>query len=222
MNQALEVLDFDDPAPLLPEDAEPIQQGSLEWLALRAGKVSASRLSDVMAKGQGVTRDKYKCKLAAERLTGKPIETEFTNPAMKRGTELEPEARDLYSLLYDVDVAEVAIVPHPTIANALCSPDGMVDKDGLVEIKCPDLSTHIGYLLDRKIPRNYHLQMMWQMACTGMAWCDWVSYCPELPPKLKMLCIRLHRDEGEIKVLEQAVIQFDKEVEGLCEKLGKI
>ena len=198
-----------------------ITQGSPEWLRLRAGKVTASKMSDVMAKGQGVTREKYKCKLAAERLTGKPIEGDFTTPAMKRGTELESEARELYSFQNDVDVIEVAIVPHQSIANALCSPDGLVG-DGLIEIKCPDLSTHVGYLLERKIPRNYQLQMLWQMACTGRQYCDWVSYCPDLPPRQRLLVIRFMRDEDQISALEKAVIQFDMEVEDLVNKLRNL
>jgi putative phage-type endonuclease len=201
---------------------ESVIQGSGAWLAARAGMITASRMADMMAKGQGIVRDKYKCQLAAERLTGIPIANGFITPAMKRGTELEPEARYLYCIQNAADVVEVPFVKHPTIENALASPDGLIGGDGLIEIKCPDLSTHIGYLLDRKVPNGYLLQMMWQMACTGRAYCDFASYCPDLLPRLRLLVIRVDRDDGQIMALENAAIQFNEEIEALVTKLKEI
>ena len=162
---------------------EGIVQGTPEWHALRLGKVTASRVADVIAKtksGPSASRAKYAGELIAERLTGTTGER-FTNAAMACGTEQEPAARKTYEFYRDTDVEQVAFVLHPTIGDSGASPDGLVDVDGLVEIKCPETHTHIETLLGQAVPAKYITQMQWQMACTGRAWCDFVSYDPRLP-----------------------------------------
>ena len=155
-----------------------IEQGTPEWFAQRLGKVTASRVADVIAKtktGYSTSRENYMAQLVCERLTGTVAES-FTNAAMAHGTETEPLARAAYESKADVLVDEVAMISHPTIENAGASPDGLVGDDGLVEIKCPNTATHIDTLLTQTVPGKYITLMQWQMATTGRKWCDFVSF----------------------------------------------
>lgn len=189
-------------------------QGSEEWKAARAGRVTASRIADVIAKtktGWGASRTNYAAQLIAERLTGTTAEG-FTNAAMQHGTATEPEARDAYAFMHDAEVTEVGFVPHPHIEMAGASPDGLVDADGLVEIKCPNTATHIDTLLGATVPAKYVAQMQWQMACTGRLWCDFASYDPRMPDRMRLFVKRLHRDEAMIRELEAAVVAFLEEI----------
>lgn len=202
---------------------EPIEQGTDEWKQLRLGKVTASRIADVMSKGKGGAESagvrNYRAQLVCERLTGQK-EDSYINGAMQRGTELEPMARECYEFLQGVTVDQIAFVDHPTVPMSGASPDGLVGEDGLVEIKCPNTATHIDYLLSNSAPSNYILQMLWQMACTGRKWCDFVSYDPRLPEDLQMLVIRYHRADDEIQALEAAVISFNKSVDNMLTDLA--
>lgn len=189
-------------------------QRTPEWFAARTGKVTASRVADVIAKtksGYSTSRANYVAELVVERLTGTPAES-FTNGAMKWGTEQEPHARNLYAFHADVDVAEVGFVPHPTIAESGASPDGLVGDDGLVEIKAPNSATHIDTLLGQRVPEKYVTQMQWQMACTGRAYCDFVSFDPRLPPSMRLFVKRVERDDACIATLEAEVSTFLAEV----------
>ena len=194
-----------------------MEQGTPEWHAERCGKVTASRIADVMAKtksGPGAARKNYMAELLTERLTGQPRES-FTSGAMQWGTDTEPQARAMYALECDVDVVEVGFVPHPDLANAGASPDGLVNDDGLVEIKCPNTATHIDTLRTGKIDRKYMLQMHWQMICTGRAWCDFVSFDPRLPDAMQMF-VRTVTLDGELAVeIQQSVTDFLAELDAM-------
>jgi putative phage-type endonuclease len=197
-------------------------QGSAEWLASRAGKVTASRISDVLAKiksGEAAARRDYRAQLIAEILTGKPQEDGFVNDAMKWGTENEPFARAAYEVDRGILVDQVGLVLHPEIDRAAASPDGLADVDGLVEIKCPKTATHLEYLLDGAAPEKYRNQMLWQMACTERKWCDFVSFDPRLPQDLQLFVVRLNRDDDAIKKMEAEVRKFLDEVDDVIEKL---
>ena len=185
-------------------------QGSPEWLAERVGKVTASRVADLIAKtkmGWGASRANYQAELIAERLTGVPAER-FTNSAMQWGTEKEPEARRAYEFRYDAEVIEVGFVPHPSIPMTGCSPDGLVGEAGLIEIKAPNTATHIDTLLDQSIPAKYITQMMWQLECTGRQWCDFVSFDPRLPESMRLFVKRIHFDEDIVRQLRADVVEF--------------
>ena len=191
-------------------------QGSPEWFAARVGKVTASRLSDVMAKnragtGWGVTRTNYIAELVAERLTGVSAER-FSSAEMQRGNEVEPDARAAYEFWRNVDVEQVGFIPHQTIGDTGASPDGLVGTLGLVEIKCPNTATHIETLLGGSIKGTYVLQMQWQMACTGRQWCDFASYDPRMPETMRLFVQRVERDAEVIASLESGVVEFLKEV----------
>lgn len=198
-----------------------IIQGSPEWLALRVGKVTASRVSDVVAKtksGPSASRATYMGDLIAERLTGVPA-VKYTNAAMDWGTATESEARTAYSFYHDADVAQVGFIDHPTILMTGASPDGMVGDAGLVEIKCPNTATHIETLRTRAIPSKYRTQMMWQMACTGRQWCDFASYDPRMPETMRLFTRRVERCETTIAELEKEVRAFLAELDSTVAEL---
>lgn len=198
-----------------------IIQGSPEWFAQRLGKVTASRLCDVLAKvksGEAAGRANYRAELVAERLTGKAVEG-FTSPAMKWGTDCEPLARAAYEAEYGLLVTETGMVTHPRIAMSGASPDGLVSVDGLLEIKCPETKAHIDTILSGEAPAKYMPQMQWQMACTGRAWCDFASFDPRMPPDMQLFVCRVLRDDDLIKAYESEVITFLQEVEDNVSKL---
>jgi putative phage-type endonuclease len=201
-----------------------IEQGSAEWLAIRLGKVTASRITDVLAKGksgEAATREDYRTELVVQRLTNEPGES-FTNAAMEWGTQTEPMARIAYEAHANVFVEQVAFVDHPTIEWFGCSPDGLVGETGLLEIKCPNSKTHIKYLLAGKPPAKYVPQMQCQMAVTGREWCDFVSYDPRLPEDLQLFVVRLERDVSYIMAMEEEVSKFLGEVSEMYSKLKEI
>lgn len=206
------------------ENLPEITQGSDAWFAQRLGKVTASRVADVIAKtktGYSTSRENYMAQLVCERMTGTVGES-FTNAAMQWGTETEPLARAAYEAHADVLVDEVAMITHPTIEAAGASPDGLVGEDGLVEIKCPNTATHIDTLLTQTVPGKYNTQMQWQMACTGRQWCDFVSFDPRLPTELQLFVKRVPRDNAYIQTLEMEVISFLAELENKIKKLNEL
>jgi len=199
------------------------EQRTDEWFAQRLGKVTASRVGDVIAKtktGPSASRDNYATQLVLERLTNAKSEF-FTNAAMQWGTETEPMARQAYELKRGVFVDEVGFIDHPTIDMSGASPDGLVDKTGLVEIKCPESKTHMEYLMSGKPPAKYIPQMMWQMACTGREWCDFVSFDPRFPTNLQILVVKVEYDPTYVKMLEVEITQFLDEVSKKVEILRK-
>ena len=200
-----------------------IEQRTEEWFAQRLGKVTASRVADVIAKtntGASASRDNYATQLILERLTNKQAEF-YSNAAMQWGTETEPMARQAYELKRGVFVDEVGFIDHPTIEMSGASPDGLVGKNGLVEIKCPESKTHMEYLLSGKAPAKYIPQMMWQMACTGREWCDFVSFDPRFPENLQILVVKVEYDPTYVKMLELEITQFLDDVSKKVEILRK-
>jgi len=192
-----------------------------EWFAVRLGKVTASRMADVLSKGksgESASRRNYRIELVAQRLTNQPSEP-FTNAAMEWGAATEPLARVAYELKHNRDVIDIAFVEHPTIEWFGCSPDGLVGENGLIEIKCPNTTTHLDWMEDGKAPSKHIPQMMAQMACTGRQWCDFVSYDPRLPEDLQLFIVRVNRDQEYIDNMEVEVKKFLKEVEETINKL---
>lgn len=192
-----------------------IEQGTPEWHAMRNGKLTASRLADAIAKtktGWGASRPNYCAELVAERLTGVPADKFISGP-MQWGKECEPQAKAAYRFYTGQRIEPIAFVDHPWIAMSGASPDGLIGDDGLIEIKCPNTATHISTLLGAPIDPAYILQMQWQMACTGRAWCDWVSFDPRMPEDMSLHIERVERDEKRIIQLEGMVRDFLAEVD---------
>ena len=204
-----------------------IAQGTDEWFQQRLGKVTASRISDVIAKtktGVSTSRQNYLVQLVSERLTGKKGDS-FVNQAMLDGIERESAARELYMRTRGVSVTEVGFFDHPIIKNSGASPDGAVNAEedgkyaGLIEIKCPIETTHTNTLMSKSVPSKYIPQMQWQLACTGAKWVDFVSYNPNFPMELQLFVSRVDRDDTYIGELEAEVVKFLEEVEQTIIKL---
>lgn len=194
-----------------------IEQGSEAWHNQRLGKVTASRISDVMARtktGYGASRKNYMMELLCQRLTGRKEEG-YINAAMQRGTELEPMARGMYEGLNGVLVVEASFIDHPTIPMSGASPDGLVGTDGLVEIKCPNTAQHVEFLRTGHIDNDYILQMHWQMVCTNRGWCDFVSYDDRMPQELAFKCVRVNLDTKLMLDITSEVSKFLRELDQL-------
>ena len=182
-------------------------QGTDEWLLERAGKVTASALSNVMMAKTTAGYQNYMAQLICERLTGEPVET-FKSAAMEHGNETEPQARAFYEMETGNEVVEVGFCPHSTLDKSGASPDGLVGELGLVEIKCPQPAKHIKNLMGGTIDKAYMLQMQWQMECTGREWCDFVSFNPTFPAHLQLHITRVDRDAEMQEEIKTAVTNF--------------
>ena len=200
------------------------EQRTEEWFKQRLGKVTASAISNVIAKtktGVSASRENYSTQLTLERLTGEQAEF-YTNAAMEWGTATEPKARQAYEIYREVFVDEVGFITHPMIEMSGASPDGLVGDDGLVEIKCPESKTQMETLLNQKVPTKYMPQMQWQMACTGRKWCDFVSFDPRMPENLRLFVQRVERNDEYIVMLEQEVRDFLLDIDRKVEILRRI
>jgi len=196
------------------EDRVAVEQGTPEWHELRRGKVTASRVADILAKtktGPSASRQNYLIELALQRTT-KTIEPSYTNSYMEWGTATEPQARVAYEVATHNFVDQVPFIDHPTIEGFGCSPDGLVGE-GLLEIKCPSSSQHWEYFKAKEAPKKYFIQMQAQMACTGAKWCDFVSFDPRMPERSQLLIVHVPRDPEFILYMEAEVKQFLSEVE---------
>jgi putative phage-type endonuclease len=202
-------------------DEASIIQGSDQWRAIRCGKLTASRMADATAKtktGWGASRANLMAELIAERLTGVPAQG-FQNSAMQWGTDTEPQARAAYEFMRNYDVVEVGFVTHPLLPMSGASPDGLVGDLGLIEIKCPNTSTHIDTLLGGAVPGKYLTQIQWQLACTGRAWCDFVSFDPRMPENMQLFVKRVTRDGERIAELTEMAEQFLQELDAKLNQL---
>jgi putative phage-type endonuclease len=191
-----------------------MEQRSEEWFKARLGKVTASRVADVMARtksGYSTSRANYMAELICERLTGAPAER-FTSAAMQWGTDNEPHAKASYAFMQDAAIEDVGFVIHPSIPDLGASPDGLVGTSGLIEVKCPNTATHIETLLGDGIDGKYITQMQVQMACTGREWCDFVSFDPRLPVDMQLFVKRVERDNARIAEIEDEVSAFLGEI----------
>jgi putative phage-type endonuclease len=200
-----------------------IEQGTEEWLQLRCGKITASRIKDMMAKarvpGEGL-RANYMMQLAVERATGRPAQT-YQSKIMEEAHIWEPKARSWYQFVCSNTVEQVAFIEHPRLKLAGCSPDGLVGTDGMVEFKCPTHVHHAAILKSGRagLDPGYIKQVQFQMACAERQWCDYVSYNDDFPAHRQGLRIRIPREPILVADIEQAVREFQVEVERLAEWL---
>lgn len=193
-----------------------------EWLKERCGFATASRFADVMAKiktGEAATRRKYRIQLVTERLTGNPVQG-YQNAAMLWGTQTEPEARMAYEAEMGVIVQETGFLKHAAIPWCGASPDGLIDDDGMLELKCPESVTHIEWMEGGKVPPEHLPQIQGQMAVTGRHYVDFASYDPRFPEGLQLFIVRVPRDDSYIKELESGIVGFLSEVDAMMKKLN--
>lgn len=200
-----------------------VSQESADWMLARCGMFTASRAAKLMAKLRdgrpAASHGELLVLLAIERLTGTPVDT-YQNDAMRRGTELEGEARDAYSFATGSAVVEVGFVSCDDLPNTGCSPDGMVGDDGLVELKCPaNMAKHLDALRNGDHAREYRWQLQHQLMVTGRAWVDAVSYDPRYPENLQLAIVRVDRDEAAITELRDAITAADVEVAAIVSEL---
>ena len=203
------------------------EQRSPEWYAARAGRATASRAAAVRAKpksgsGEAVTRRDYRIQLAVERLTGVPQESDFVNKDMQRGIDMEPMARMEYEARSGQLVTETGFLSM-TEYLAGCSLDGHVDgMKGLVSFKCPKSATHVEYAKAARLPPEYVAQATHEMWVTGAEWYDFVSFDDRLPEWLQYFCVRIYRNEFDLKQYEAELNIFLREVEAEVSALKKL
>ena len=197
---------------------------SPEWLQNRVGHATASRMKDVMAelksnKGEATARRNYRIQLVAERLTNTSQGNTYVSPQMQWGIEQESFARAAYEIQSDCMTDMVGFGLHETIEHYGGSPDGLVGKHGGVELKCPDTSTHVTWILAGVVPEEHQPQMYCLMDVWERDWWDFVSYDSRVPKNLQAFIVRLPRDEMKLAALRDGVIKFNSEVDALESKL---
>lgn len=188
-----------------------VPQMSPEWFAARAGVPSASCFDKIITTKGAPSKQAqaYLYQLAGERIAGEKCET-YMSAAMQRGIELEAEARQLFEMVRDCEVKQVGICYPDPLKRFSCSPDGLLEAEG-VEIKCPLIHTHVGYLLEGKLPTDYFQQVQGGMLVTGFSHWAFMSYFPGLPP----LIVRVERDDAFCARLKV-------ELSGFCAELDKV
>jgi predicted phage-related endonuclease len=198
-------------------------QGSEAWKLQRCGSVGASDAPKVVRRtktGYSADRDSLMAAKVLERLTGVPVEI-YKTAAMLQGSAREPDARLLYSIVKGVEVEEVGLVPHPTVKGSHASPDGTIESDGLIEIKCPLPAAHLDTLLNQTVSNDHLVQMQWQMAATGRRYCDYVSFSSDFPPAMRLWVKRVERDPRLIGELEGEITRFVRELEQKLDRLQR-
>ena len=210
-------------------------QQSSAWLKAREGRITASRIKDVLsfnANGKpSAKRTGYLMELVAERLTGR-AEEHYVSPAMDHGTEFEPIARAAYEMAFNVDVIRVGFAVHPALDFAGASVDGLVGDQGIIEIKAPNTTTHLRWIMDGVVPEEHVAQIQWGMQCTERLWGDFITFDPRMndqslqtfiAPRLEYdpnLPEKLQKVVGA-KTYMEAVINFNAEIEETISKLQK-
>lgn len=199
-----------------------IQQQSAEWLSERTGRITASRVKDVMSRlkngAPSEKRSKYLMEIVCERLTGMAAE-HYVTPAMDWGSENEKHARAAYEVESGNEVDKVGMAVHPSIDCLSASPDGAIGDKGLWEGKCPTTAKHLEWMMDGEVPEEHRDQCLTQLACWEREWLDFTSYDPRLPEGLQVFTKRLERDDKRIAAIEFAVIEFDAEVNDKIDRL---
>jgi putative phage-type endonuclease len=206
------------------------EQNTAEWLEIRRGKITASRICDVMAvltrkSKNGVAgepaaaRIKYRTELMAERTTGR-VPDHFVTPAMAWGHEYEGRARDAYEIAAGVMVEKVGFILHPTLDFAGASPDSLVGNNGGLEIKCPLMTTHLEWMEAGVVPEEHRDQMQFNMLCAEREWWDFMSFDPRQQEGGKVFVRRLERDEKRIAEIEEQVVSLHADVDRVIEAMG--
>jgi len=203
-----------------------VQQGTDEWLAARAGRITASRVADVLAtvkSGEAAARRNYRAELVVERMTDLPAERGFVSKEMMWGIEQEPNARFAYEMRTGANVDTVGFIVPDDVDYIGASPDGLVGIDGGVEIKCLNTANHLATIKAGKIPAKYYPQVQWCMLCSGRSWWDFVSYDPRVRiDALQLFIVRVERDDEWIKRTIAEVERFNAEIDADVVEFTKI
>lgn len=195
-----------------PED---VPQGSEAWLRIRLGTPTTSNFGKIITptgKRSSQSQD-YLNELLGQLLAGK-VEEMHKSYAMQRGNELEPEAVSYYERYYNTTTKEVGFVTT-TDGRIGCSPDRLVGRHGLLEVKCPLYKKHVANLRSGKIDKQYYPQVQGQMLLTKRDWCDWISYHPDMPASI----VRVERDDDYLELLKEYLNEFLCEMDEIIEML---
>lgn len=228
-----------------------VEQGTAAWRHQRAGSVTGSCVAEIMTKAksgnkESKTRQGYRMKLLAERITGM-LSAEVNAPSLSWGKEHEPAAVVAYELYKaehgeNVFVERVGYIPHKTLDWVGTSPDGFVGEQGIIEVKCPHnsavhlltvtqgskaLATALALSIGEDpsawgtmpMPDDYIPQVQFNLWVTERRWCDFISYDPRVPAHLRLYVARVERDEKFIATMAEAVVKFLEELEGNVESL---
>lgn len=199
-----------------------ILQRSEGWFADRCGKVTASRIKDIDAKPvKGKKYNALTLTILSERITGVQEETP-TSKVMQWGIDQEENAIAAYENETGNFVKGTGLIDHPVIKLSGASPDGLVNLNGQIEVKCPSIATHLNTLLTKEIPVEHIPQITWQLACTRRKWCDFVSYDPRLPEHLQLVVIRVNAEDLDIAGIEQSVIRFNQKIDQIIAELNPV
>jgi len=199
------------------------EQQSAAWFTARLGKVTASRVKDVMAQtksGPSASRKNYMMELLCERLTGTRNEG-FTSKEMQRGTGLEPVARSAYEIDQGVMTVETGLVLHPSIEGFGASPDALLDGDYVVEFKCPTTTTHISWLLAGVMPEQHKPQVLAQLACTSRTRAVFVSFDPRMPAARQLFIKEWTPTAAEIEAVETSAREFLADLDRMFQQLAE-
>lgn len=180
------------------------EQNSLEWHEIRRGKFTCSTLSDLFMDKKTKGYNEAINKVVFERLTGETPES-YINDYMRRGSELEPFAREKYELETFNNVEQVGFIEYSDWFGY--SPDGLIGEDGSIEIKCPKFSTLIDFALTKRIPKEYFYQMQGGLLASERKWCDFVMF----HSKMQLIIERVYRDENTIKEIERVLAESIEE-----------
>lgn len=204
-----------------------MKQRTEEWFQARMGKVTASKITDVLAKpkkkgGISKVRQKYMMQIISEILTGKPHIERINSPDIQRGVDFEDEAREAYEHETFNLVQETGFIDHPEVPHSGSSPDGIIQgESGLLEIKCPNVVNHLAFRDSHEIKREYLYQMDWQMDCTGSDWCDFLSYCPELKEHgIELEIMRVKKNQARVDEIKNGINLFNQEIDAYLKKIG--
>lgn len=202
---------------------EELEQNTQEWKDARAGCVTASCVANLFVKArkenQGV-RANYRAKLICELLTGKVQEDEITSFQIRQGKEREPDARTMYELQCSEPLVTVGFIQHSTIPRYGASPDSVVGKEGLCQLKCPTRAVHLSWMMAGVVPKEHRPQMYAEMDCCNRKWNDFCSYNPDFPPNMQLFIKQLQWDEGEIEKIRTEVLKFNSEIDQIIAQLG--
>lgn len=202
-----------------------IEQNSQEWLALRAGKITASHAKDVLAfsKRDGKplqARADYAGDILAELLTGEP-RTQVRAAPLDWGHDVEAAARAAYEAETGEMVVQIGFVQHPLLSYVGCSPDGLIGSDGMQQIKCPHNPAVHAMTWRDGMPEEHIPQIQFEMWVTGRSWSDFVSYDPRMPAHRRLYIQRIERDEALIERIAEASASLWADVQAMYSEMMK-
>lgn len=189
-----------------------LKQGSEEWLAIRLGKFTGTNGQAIATNGKGLETLVFE--KVAERMTGKG-KPQYTNEDIERGNELEEMARNSYELESGNLVKQVGFIELDEFTG--CSPDGLINEDGMVEFKCKNDANYVRFLYDQKVDPDHNWQIQFNLMVSGREWCDYVIFNENFTKTTQI--IRINRNETEIAKLKAGLLTGIAQVKAILEKI---